>query len=182
MLPLLLIPLFAALNRLRGSDWGKPWTSDGVIAAAEGIAIGGLTLWHGFGWQHSGALGLIVWAGMWIWAAPGWGAGFAAIHGRWRANGRLSRTVERFSADATTRGILYMSARGFLGFLPLAGGLAVCGHYLAAGLLAAVGLAQGVVYNIGGIHQRFTGKDTGVPIAEVLMGGLIGAAFMAVGV
>lgn len=179
----MILPLiFALLNRLRGSDWGKPFTSDGVIAAVQGITIGGLALWHGYGWQHSGVLGLIVWAGMWIWAAPAWGAGFAAIHGRWRANGKLSRFVEGIVQGASNRGVLYMSLRGLLGLVPLACGLAVCGHYLAAGLLAGVGAAQGAVYWAGGIHQRFTGKDTGVPISEILMGGLIGAAFMAVGV
>ena len=103
------------------------------------------------------------------------------INGKWRANGTLSRFVERLSSDATTRGVLYMSARGFLGFIPLAAGLALWGHPLAGGLLASAGLAQGVVYNIGGIHQRLTGKDTGVAVSEVLMGGLIGACFMAVG-
>lgn len=167
---------FAALNRLRGSDFGKPYTSDGVIAAVEAFSIGGYTLWRGEAWQDAALLSAALFGGLWLWAAPGWGAGFAAIHGRWAANGRLSLCVEKLVSDPYWRGIVYMSCRGFLGFLPLALCLAALGHIWAATLLVTVGAAMGPVYWIGGIHQRATGKDTGVPASEFLIGALIGGA------
>src|SRR5262245_16141796 len=77
-----MILAFAALNRLRGWDWGKPYTSKGITSAVSGAVAAGCAFWLGDALLVSGLIGVVVFLGVWIWAIPPWGRYFSSLHGR----------------------------------------------------------------------------------------------------
>src|SRR4029453_5330594 len=74
--------VFAVLNRLRGWEWGKPYTSKGMTSAVSGAVAGGCAFWLGCGPVVARVVAVIVFLGIWIWAIPGHGRYFASFHGR----------------------------------------------------------------------------------------------------
>lgn len=193
MIEILLIPALSLLNRAAGWNavedyqkkhgldtyeqaWAKcpAWmrvakyaTDKFVCAAYAGLIV---SCWD---WK----LGIVTALGFAIWRLFGWGAIFHAFNGRsYVGTGKLSRFVGKFLGDyAEAASTVYGCIRGFLGMLPFAAGLAMLGHFGAGLALLVVGACMGVVYWLGGIHQRLTGKDTGIKISEALMGALLGA-------
>lgn len=72
----------ALLNRLRGWDWGKPYTSKYLCAVYAALFLAGFFLLDGSTLLNAATLFLVICAGYSLWAGPGWGAYFAAFHGR----------------------------------------------------------------------------------------------------
>ena len=192
----LIIPLFAALNRLRGSspfkaiaykiERGLPvsdlafkyWefftdhphiaklTSSKLLAF---IAMG-ITVWVFYGWMN----GLNTAAGMAFWAQIcGWGLYFSAFHGRWSLNESECKIIDRLVSgieDTRIRGTVAMSIRG-LAIFPLFIGFAFTMGDLWLSFYGLIGLLQGPVYGA----MRWIPEKNAATFAEAIYGGIIGA-------
>lgn len=194
--PLLLIPLFAALNRAAGwnpiddyrkkrgfQNIGTVWyvapawmrvanyaTDKFACAAYAGLIV---ACWD---WK----LGLVTALGFAVWRLFGWGPMFHAFNGRpYVGTGFLSKAVGKI-VSGELAAVIYGGLRGFLGLLLWAAGLALLDRSIAAVAILTSGACMGAVYWLGGIHQRATGKDTGIKISEVLFGALLGACMAGV--
>lgn len=202
MITLILIPLFAILNRAAGwcpvedyaykhkltlsvarrtcplwMVWAKHLTSDGAVAAYAGLSAG-LAAWS---WQFAD----ITFIGWWAWRAPAWGVMFSTFYGdKYVGTGILSNAVGRIFGDyKELSGAVYGGCRGFLGFLPWTIMLAAyayytgsgSGYYVSGATYLVAGLGMGAVYWLAGGHQRKTGLDTGIKRGELAFGAIIGA-------
>lgn len=197
---LLLILVFAALNRAAGYDpiedyakerntsiehawdiapdwrrWAKYATDKFVCAVYAGLLVAGLS-WIQGGIVMAIGLGLATAVGFAFWRLFGWGAMFHAFNGEpYEGTGVLSKFVGAFLGhNPQAAAVLYGGLRGGLGIIPWAAGVGY--HDVPAGLaLLVAGLSMGGIYWLGGIHQRATRKDTGIKISEVLFGAVLGA-------
>lgn len=171
---LLLTATYAILNRLRGSDFGKPYTSKGVTSFICGLATGGYALCMSYGVWPSIIIGCFAFLGILLWAIPGWGQGFDAITGQDHHTEHDWFPMDWFDGVENNylRGTLQMSMRG-LAIVPLFVALSFAAWKYSF-ILGLSGLLQGPVYYLAGIPQRMTGKNIGVPIAETLWGATMG--------
>ena len=174
----LLALAFAALNRLRGWEWGKPYTSKGMTSAVSGAVAGGCAFWMGYGSVVAGVIAMIVFLGLWIWAIPGHGRYFASFHGRDTRKEEEIRFIDRLGIAVfphgdywsnRKRGTLEMALRGlflFPCFLVLSVAAWKWSFVIALG-----GLLQGPVYFSSGVLP----ETWRVPLAEFAWGGVMGA-------
>jgi hypothetical protein len=171
MTPLLLLtlPLGAFLNRLRGDDWGKPYTSKGAIAGLWGVLWSGVALSMGHPPLSALYAAVATCAGFWLWAGPGWGAYLSAsIHGKDMRHEREVRWIDELIFrihNPYLWGIAGMALRGLYmapAFLALT--------YLSPWALACIPLTllQGPLYWIGGRLW----EAGGVRAPELLTGAL----------
>lgn len=159
--------LFAAFNRARGDDWGKPYTGRGVMAALFGLAA----------WLHTPDLGvfLIVTVGMLLWALFGWGEYFdfskKVNHEiRW-----IDALVGMFIRPGQYNDMVCMCIRGMFVY-PMFAALALYG-YTDAWVYGFVGALQGIVY---WVCWRLLYCFAYTDMAELLMGALLGLAVQCV--
>jgi len=187
----LLVPAFAAINRLRGFSFEKPkdkkeelynkLTSKGVMSVVAG----------GLGWAATSdpIVGVIVALGFLAWAVKGWGSYFMAFHGDPKSHHSnegheiewIDNLVDKWlgvpkTTEETLKwGTVAMSLRGLF-ILPMFIALA---WYLANPLIlllgVVVGLLQGPVYR-SGRRVYLEGKIDVMEVIEPRMGALIGAA------
>lgn len=173
IMTLLLIPIFAIINYLRGSE--IPFTSKAYMAAVGGVATG-LIAWD---W----IIGVIVFAGYWLWAVLGWGKYFIIWHGKESVYEQESEValidwiadciiLPVKTSEYKLWGLIAMSLRGLL-IAPLFIGLGIyLQSYFPALVGLGVGLSMGITYKaaelFGGYHKYTVG------IAEFLYGLIIG--------
>lgn len=179
----LFIAAVALLNVVRGQVGGKLFTSfaTGFLAVEfaflQGQAVG-----------MAAAQGLIVFLGVWLWAAPGWGKYLVAIHGRASSyseppeikivDALASLLIRRPQTDDDRR-IWGMAAMGLRALLA-APMFAALGWLTGRWEVALLGLAmpiQGWFYYVMG---NFTGRSIGpledwrVAVAELATGAWLG--------
>ena len=174
---LVMVLAFAALNRLRGWDWGKLYTSKGITSAVSGLVAGGVVFWLGYAPAVASVIGVIVFLGLWIWSAPGWGRYFSSLHGRDTRYEKEIEPIDRIGIAAfpdgdywsnRKRGTLEMALRGLFLF-PCFLVLSVAAWKWSF-LIALGGLLQGPAYFSSGMLP----EQWRVPFSEALWGGVIG--------
>jgi hypothetical protein len=174
---LVMILVFGVLNRLRGWEWGKPYTSKGMTSAVSGAVAGGCAFWLGYGPVVSGLIAMVVFLGVWIWSIRGWGRFFSSFGGHDTRHEQESAWIDRMGIAVfpegdywsnRKRGTLEMALRG-LYLVPLFLVLSVCAWKWSV-LLGLGGLLQGPVYFATGIVP----ETWRVPLAEAAWGGVMG--------
>jgi hypothetical protein len=177
MQAVIMVLALAALNRLRGWDWGKPYTSKGVTSALSGAVAGGIAFWLGYAPVVSGLIGLIVFLGLWIWSIPGWGRYFSSFGGHDTRREQEITWIDRIGVAVFSdgdywsnrkRGTLEMALRGLF-LCPLFVVLSVMAWKWSF-LLTLGSLLQGPVYFFAGVMP----EKWRVPCAEALCGAVMG--------
>jgi hypothetical protein len=154
---------FAALNRARGGEWGKPYTSRGITSALCGVGAG----LYAMSWQ----VGCIVTIGMWFWCVFGWGDYFDFSQLRNNEISIIDKVVYVIFSPSQYADMLAMALRGMF-IYPMFAALAVYG-YTGAWVYGFVGLLQGIIYWVS--YRLFYGRDY-VAFAELITGAVLGAA------
>ncbi len=172
--------ILGLLNRLRGSEFLKPYTSKGVISVLIGVISGLFTYYtDSVPVLQACISSVIVIAGVWIWASPGWGKYFSAYDGLDKSGekeiGWIDYVGDKLVHGTTSsknriRGTLQMSLRG-LYLYPMFMGLSY--YNIWALLVGLAVLLQGPVY----AAMRVVPNTWAVPIAEFTYFVIIGAAY-----
>jgi hypothetical protein len=160
----MMLPLtFAALNRARGADWGKPYTSKGVTSVLCGVIAGVSVL----SWQ----VGVIVALGVWFWAIWGWGDYFDFSDKRNDEIYILDWFLSRFIQPSPLADGVAMSLRGLF-IAPMFIALAFVGYHFAP-FYGLVGALQGIIYYTS---WKLLKKYDYTAFAELLTGFVFGLA------
>jgi hypothetical protein len=160
----MMIPLtFAALNRARGSDWGKPFTSKGVTSVLCGVIAGGYSL--------NPLVGIIVALGMYFWAVFGWGDYFDFSGKKNDEIAPIDWLISRLMRPSPLADCVSMSIRGLF-IAPMFIALAFVGYPFAP-FYGLVGALQGIIYYTS---WKLLKKYDYTDFAELLTGFVFGLA------
>jgi hypothetical protein len=181
-LPLLLIPIIALLNHLRGQNGALP-DSRVTYTALMGVAYG-LAAWLvGIPPDRCVVLGCVTALGLIFWDVWTWGDEFLAVapHNDTRDYTRMpwlchfcdwclgtSEAVKLTPAQAASWGTIYGSIRGLF-LVPLFIALAYLLDQPEIAVLGTLGASQGIAYRV----------SPSVYVAEFIFGGVVGALLAA---
>lgn len=173
-LEIIIIISFSILNRIRGSEFGRPFFNKMTTSLLKGTLIG-LYYYHiSLNLTNSLLIGFITFLGIWLWAAPGWGLYFSSFTGRKNPVEEeiviIDLLADLFFRDQATKkeirrwGTFAMSLRGLF-LLPLFGfyGIYFSNSMWMVGLLSGF---QGIIYG----SMRFIPEKYAIGVAEYLIG------------